>query len=99
MYIKNHATSLHLRYNLLEMSLFKGEYLRVMSPVTVDGMVPKIGTDGRQVYKEDHLPVSAKKGLERRNLKYPPHLRKTIEIVPAYQPEPVQQPERPNKKR
>lgn len=81
------------------MSLFKGDYLRVMSPVTIDGMVAKIGNDGRQEYKEDHLPVSALKGLERRNLKYPPHLRKKIELVSGYKPETVPQPERPNRKK
>lgn len=81
------------------MSLFKGDYLRVLSPVTVDGMTPKMSNDGRQEYKEDHLPVSALKGLERRNLKYPPHLRKKIELVSGYKPEKVPQPERPNRKK
>lgn len=70
------------------MSLFKGDYLRVLSPVTINGMTPKMSADGRQEFKEDHLPITAQKMLERKNLKLPPHLRKKIEIVPAYRPEP-----------
>lgn len=71
------------------MSLFKGEYLRVLSPVTTDGTTPKIGHDGRMIYKEDHLPVTALKMLEKKNLKLPEHLRKKIELVPGYRPQPA----------
>lgn len=69
------------------MSFFKGDYLRVMSPVTTNGMVNQFGPDGRPLYKEDHLPVTARKALEKRNLKLPENLRKKIELVPAYKPE------------
>jgi hypothetical protein len=68
------------------MSYFKGDYLRVLSPVTIDGMTPKIGADGKVEYKEDHLPVTAQKILEKKNLKLPVHLRKKIEVVPGYVP-------------
>jgi hypothetical protein len=70
------------------MSYFKGDYLRVLSPVTTNGVMPKIGPDGRIQYKEDHLPVSARKILERKNMKLPEQLRKKIELVQAYQPKP-----------
>lgn len=62
-----------------------------MSPVTTDGTTPRIGPDGRIVYKEDHLPVTARKILEKKNLKLPEHLRKKIELVEAYKPELVKQ--------
>lgn len=68
------------------MSYFKGEYLRVKSPVTTNGITPKM-VNGQMVYKEDHLPVTARKILEKKNLKLPEHLRKIIEHVPAYRPE------------
>lgn len=74
---------------------FQGEHLIVSSPVTTDGTTPRIGPDGRVVYKEDLLPVSALKMLEKKNLKLPEHLRKKIKRVEAYQPpvqtEPVKQ--------
>lgn len=69
------------------MSLFKGDYLRVLSPITTNGMIPKMGSDGRVLMREDHLPVTARKKLEQKNLKLPEHLRKKIELVPAYRPE------------
>lgn len=72
------------------MSYFKGDYLRVLSPVTTDGTTPVIGEDGKIKYKEDHLPTTAQKILEKKNLKLPVHLRKKIELVPAYRPEPRQ---------
>lgn len=71
------------------MSLFKGDYLRVLSPVTSDGMVPVMDHDGKVKYREDHLPVTAKKMLEKKNLKLPQHLRKKIELVPGYVEETV----------
>lgn len=67
------------------MSYFKGDYLRVLSPVTIDGLTPKMDSEGKMIYKEDHLPVTAQKILEKKNLKLPQHLRKKIELVPGYQ--------------
>lgn len=62
------------------MSYFKGAYLRVETPRTIDGTVPLM-IDGVQQYKESHLPLSARKALERRNEKIAPFLRHKIEVV------------------
>lgn len=77
------------------MSLYQGDYLRVMTPETTDGMTPVIGLDGRVVYRQDDLPLSIQKELEKENLKLPMHLRKKIEVVrtqfgPAVTPQPTQ---------
>lgn len=63
------------------MSNFSGNYLRVLTPKTIDGNVPKTGPDGRVLYKESHLPMSALKHLERKNLKRPNHLKHVINVV------------------
>lgn len=72
---------------------FQGTYLRVSTPETVNGLVPKIGPDGQVVYKETFLPLSAKKSLEAKNQrlikKGHGHLKMIIEQVsdtPAPQP-------------
>lgn len=62
------------------MSLFKGSYLRVLSPRTTDGQTPQM-QDDRLVYKEDHLPLTAKPHLEKQNAVLPAILRKKIEVV------------------
>jgi hypothetical protein len=59
-------------------------YLRVLTPETTDGMNLKYvetrqGT--KQVFKETHLPITAKKSLEKENLKRPKQLQHVIEIV------------------
>lgn len=61
--------------------MIKGDYLRVLSPRTADGNRPMIGEDGRIIYKETELPMSAKKALDFWNKKLPPHLQKVIEVV------------------
>lgn len=60
--------------------LFKGNYLRVSTPRTTDGVTPEM-KDGRLVYKEDFLPLSALKDLNEQNLKLPEILKKKIEEV------------------
>jgi hypothetical protein len=61
---------------------FKGDYLRVISPVTEDGNRPKIDpVSGLPVYKETALPTTAKKSLDIQNRRLPAHLRKKIELV------------------
>lgn len=66
---------------------FKGDYLRVVSPVTEDGNRPKIDSEtGTPVYKETLLPVSARRALERQNKRLPNHLRKKIELVSSGEP-------------
>lgn len=62
------------------MSNFKGSYLRVLTPLTSDGVSPVVQNDRIQ-YREDHLPLSAKKMLEKKNEKLPSGLRKKIEVV------------------
>lgn len=60
---------------------FNGPYLRVLSPVTTNGVNLKIGEDDKVVYKEAHLPLSAKRELEKQNAKLADHLKKKIEVV------------------
>lgn len=61
--------------------VFKGNYLRVLTPRTTDGVTPEMGEDGRLVYKESFLPHSALKDLNEQNLKLPEILKKRIEVV------------------
>jgi hypothetical protein len=69
---------------------FKGDYLRVVSPVTEDGNRPKIDPDtGLPVFKETALPVSARKQLDIQNRRLPAHLRKKIELVSSDEPRPI----------
>lgn len=69
---------------------FKGDYLRVVSPVTEDGNRPKIDPEsGKQVYKETALPLTARKSLEAQNRSLPAHLKKKIEHVSSQEDRPV----------
>jgi hypothetical protein len=63
------------------MSFFTGPYLRILTPETINGVYPKMGRDGRQTFKETHLPVSARPAMERLNRKLPDALKKRIEVV------------------
>lgn len=63
------------------MSLFKGSYLRVLSPKTTDGRTPMLDNEGRIVYAETPLPVTAKRDLELQNKDLPDILKKKIELV------------------
>lgn len=60
-----------------------GPYLRVLTPVTSDG-VSLVTVNDRIKYREDHLPLSAQKMLEKKNEKLPTSLRKKIEVVNDY---------------
>jgi hypothetical protein len=62
-------------------SLFKGDYLRVLSPRTQDGLNPIMDGDDRRLWKETHLPLSARRELELQNKYLPDILKKKIEIV------------------
>lgn len=46
---------------------FKGPYLRVITPVTSNGIIPMTGEDGKVRTEETFLPLSARKHLEREN--------------------------------
>lgn len=60
---------------------FKGNYLRVLTPRTTDGVTPQMGEDGRLVYKEDFLPLTSRPFIEKQNEKLPDILKKKIEVV------------------
>ena len=61
--------------------VFKGNYLRVSTPVTIDGVTPQTDADDRIVYKETFLPLSAEEHLRKQNEKLPPILKKKLEVV------------------
>jgi hypothetical protein len=56
-------------------------YLRVMTPQTIDGTNLKYDAKNRVVEREDHLPLTARKHLERENDQLPAQLRHRIEEV------------------
>lgn len=62
------------------MSHFKGNYLRVLSPVTSDGQIP-VMQNGQAKYKESHMAYGAAKYLESINKKLPAHLKHIVEKV------------------
>lgn len=66
------------------MSLFQGDYLRVLTPVTTNGINLVLDASGMPVLKESHLPVSALKELNRQNQQKPQHLKMKIEHVKGF---------------
>ena len=72
------------------MQFFTQGYLRVTSPLTIDGTRPKYDEQGRMMYKETELPLTAKKHLDRQNINLPNHLKKKIEVVGPDMPAAVQ---------
>lgn len=62
------------------MSNFQGDYLRILTPQTVNGIVPEM-KNGQQVYKESHAELGARKEFEKENLKLPDHLKHILEDV------------------
>jgi hypothetical protein len=63
------------------MSNFKGQYLRILTPQTTDGINLKYDQDNEVVLKETHLPMTARKSIEKRNAIRPKHLQHIIEEV------------------
>lgn len=61
--------------------LFNEDYLRVLTPVTVNGIVPFM-VNGVPQYKESMLPITAKRYLEQKNAKRPEHLKHIIDVIP-----------------
>lgn len=63
---------------------FTGPHLRVTTPLTTNGMVPKM-VEGQQQYKTTFLPLSAKKQMESKNNRLRKkgftHLLAQIEVV------------------
>jgi len=60
--------------------VYTGNYLRVLTPRTVDGVTPEMEND-RLVLKEAFMPLTALRELEEQNKRLPEILRKRIEIV------------------
>lgn len=71
-----------MAYKKHPVELLGDAYLRVYTPKTSDGRTPKI-VNGIQQFREDHLPLTARKHIERKNRKLPEVLQKKIEIVNA----------------
>lgn len=66
------------------MSYFKGAYLQVTTPVTSDGLNLVYDENKQPKVKIHHLPVTARKHIEKKNAKLPPQLRMKIEEMQPY---------------
>lgn len=68
---------------------FTGPYLRVTTPKTTNGIIPKLH-NGQQEVSETFLPLSARKALEAKNRRLEKngfrHLMMEIEVVGGNQP-------------
>lgn len=68
---------------------FTGPYLRVTTPKTTNGIIPKLH-NGQQEVAETFLPLSARKALEAKNRRLEKngfrHLMMEIEVVGGSQP-------------
>lgn len=64
-------------------------YLRVLTPRTIDGMNVKYDDQRQVMFKETHLPVTARKYLLEENMSLPEHLHHKIEEV-AFEVAPAQ---------
>lgn len=72
------------------MSGFKGEYLRIRTPRTVDGINLKYDNSGQIEYKESHVAVTARKSFELENASRPNQLKHIIEHVGGVNSKPVE---------
>ncbi len=63
------------------MSNFQGDYLRVKTPVTVDGNQIEHTPDGRIKYNEQHAPLESKRFFEQENKRLPNQLKHILEEV------------------
>lgn len=61
--------------------MLKGNYLRVLTPRTTNGTNIMMDENRQQMFKEAHLPLTAKRALETQNRALPDHLKKIIEVV------------------
>ena len=57
-----------------------GNYLEIKTPVTTNGIIPKI-ENGRVVYKTTYAPLKARKAFQRVYNKYPEALRPIMKNV------------------
>lgn len=71
---------------------FTGPYLRVTTPITSNGMIPKFDSNGQKEVREDFLPLSARKQLESKNRRLAKngfgHLVAELEVVGGSTPTP-----------
>lgn len=56
-------------------------YLRVLTPQTIDGVNLAYDEDKKPIFKETHLPLTAKKYLEIENENRPQQIKHTLEVV------------------
>lgn len=68
---------------------FNGTYLRVLTPRTTNGMIPKT-VNGEVQYRETLLPLSAKKQMEKKNARLTKHgFKHLVSIIEEVGTEPV----------
>lgn len=63
------------------MSNFQGEYLRILTPRTKDGVNLKYDSNLQPTYKESHAPITALKHFEKENAIRPDQVKHIIEHV------------------
>lgn len=55
---------------------FDGKYLKVLTPITIDGSTPLVDEETNMAqFKETHSPLSAKRYFDKQNEHLPRHLR------------------------
>lgn len=69
-------------------NIYEGDWLQVLSPRTVDGNVAMTDEKNQVMFKEAHLPITAKAPLEEQNRILPKHLQKQINIIKFVPPPP-----------
>lgn len=74
------------------MNFLNGDHIRVVTPITTNGVIPKLDEQGQQAYKETFLPLTAKKFIEEQNINLPNHLKKIIEVITDKDEQPATQP-------
>lgn len=62
---------------------YSQDHIRVTKPLTSNGLNPQVDGDGKIRTKIIHLPLTAKKYLEKKNASLPDHLKMKIEVITA----------------
>lgn len=65
---------------------FPGDYIKVLKPVTVDGLNVAMDENFRGQFKEVHLPITALPDLQLQNSKLKDAQKMRIEIVRQHEP-------------
>lgn len=71
------------------MFTFDQDHLRVLKPVTTDGLNLALDKEGKRRMKTVYMPLSAEPYLVRRNAKLPDNLKLIIERVQGIPPAPT----------